>query len=227
VTQIDDSAAGTEMAIIGNTGLDVRARLKAVKAVLKRHQRPPPGDIKFHNSDLLENKLAQRPRRLKPLDARFRGRVKQAEDGSGCLLWTGTKDAHGYGRITIGHGRPGGGRRLAHRVAYYLAKGPIPKGMLVRHLCHTPACVNPAHLAVGTHADNARDKVEAGRVGPVGRGKLTSRDAVAIRGLRAWMGWTVEAIAAEFGITTAMTHNVLKGRSWVDAEDTELARELP
>ena len=33
----------------------------------------------------------------------------------------------------------------------------LPKGMIVRHLCHNPKCVNPLHLRVGTQSENGRD----------------------------------------------------------------------
>ena len=46
--------------------------------------------------------------------------------------------------------------RYAHRVAYELAYGPIDGAADVMHLCNTPACVNPDHLASGSHLDNMR-----------------------------------------------------------------------
>ena len=51
----------------------------------------------------------------------------------------------------------------AHRAAYRFANGAIAPGMVVRHTCDNPACCNPAHLVIGTHADNARDREERGR----------------------------------------------------------------
>lgn len=69
-----------------------------------------------------------------------------------CWNWSGST-AKGYGQIWVG------GKVLrAHRVAYEAANGPIPEGMLVRHKCDNPLCCNPAHMELGTHDDNMRDK---------------------------------------------------------------------
>lgn len=79
-------------------------------------------------------------------------------DKSGeCWVWTANR-ARGYGRVKV--------RRLsvsAHRLAWVLAFGPIPDGLLVLHRCDNPPCVNPDHLWLGTHGDNQRDKWAKGR----------------------------------------------------------------
>ena len=77
---------------------------------------------------------------------------------AGCVLWHGTTDRWGYGYMTVRGKKIG-----AHRIAYTLANGAIPKGLCVLHSCDTPACVNPAHLRLGTDADNHRDTLERGR----------------------------------------------------------------
>lgn len=45
-----------------------------------------------------------------------------------------------------------GGCALAHRVYYEQAKGPIPQGLQIDHLCRMPACVNAEHLEAVTAA---------------------------------------------------------------------------
>lgn len=76
----------------------------------------------------------------------------------GCIVWTRSVDRWGYGRITANGKQVG-----THRVAYEIAYGPIPDGLLVRHSCDNPPCCNPAHLLLGTVQDNADDRVARGR----------------------------------------------------------------
>jgi hypothetical protein len=85
------------------------------------------------------------------------------EPNTGCLLWLGKVGTDGYGLFKVG-----GKRRAAHRVSYEIHKGPIPPGLWVLHRCDTPACVNPEHLFLGTHADNMRDMVAKGRMAGTG-----------------------------------------------------------
>lgn len=66
-----------------------------------------------------------------------------------CQIWDGARSGRRYG----GLGR-GAERRLAHRVAYEQAHGPIPAGLEIDHLCRNPLCVNPDHLEAVTHREN-------------------------------------------------------------------------
>lgn len=77
---------------------------------------------------------------------------------SGCWEWSGAKSSSGHGCIWIDGVRSG-----AHRAAYLVWVGSIPSGLLVRHKCDNPPCINPGHLELGTVADNSRDMVERKR----------------------------------------------------------------
>ena len=58
---------------------------------------------------------------------------------------------------------------LAHRFAYETFTGMIPPGMCVLHKCDIPRCVNPAHLFLGSQANNNHDCITKGRFRSVRR----------------------------------------------------------
>lgn len=85
---------------------------------------------------------------------------------TGCWLWNksykgpGYKRGLGYGQINV-KGRNCG----AHRIAWQLFRGEIPRGMSVLHKCDVRICVNPDHLFLGTALENMRDMTAKGRHG--------------------------------------------------------------
>jgi len=149
--------------------------------------------------------------------------------GPGCWLWLGALNELGYGRATWK-----GKTQLAHRVAWMRAAGEeIPRGLLVLHACDTPACVRPDHLRLGTHAENAADKMARGRHvvrtgsdhwtryrpdalargGAVGTSKLSEADAQDILN-RAAAGERQRDIAALYGVSNRTVSAIVTGVSW-------------
>jgi hypothetical protein len=61
------------------------------------------------------------------------------------------------------HFRRDGIRCYAHRYIYELNYGEIPEGMIVRHKCDNPPCINIEHLEIGTPKENMMDMVERNR----------------------------------------------------------------
>lgn len=137
-----------------------------------------------------------------------------------CWLWIGCVNNQGYGQITTG-----GKTLLTHRVAYEHLVGPIPEGMNALHRCDTPRCWNPAHLFLGTHADNIADKIAKKRhifgerhqwYGRSNHGdahpstKITDADMADIR-LLAGFGLSHSAIAREYGVQQSCISRRLSG----------------
>lgn len=67
-----------------------------------------------------------------------------------CLEWGGSRCPHGYGQVYWSRNV----MLRAHRVAYVLARGPIPDELVVDHLCRNRACCNPDHLELVTNKEN-------------------------------------------------------------------------
>jgi hypothetical protein len=91
----------------------------------------------------------------------FWARVKKGELNE-CWNWRLVKNTW-KGKWNYGVFSNNGVRIRAHRFSWILYFGPIPEEICVLHECDNPTCVNPFHLFLGTHKDNADDMVSKGR----------------------------------------------------------------
>lgn len=132
-----------------------------------------------------------------------------ADAKSGCWLWVGGVTTSGYGTCSM-HGQ-----KVAHRVSWVIHNGVIPNGMNVLHRCDTPACVNPAHLFLGTHQDNMADLRQKGRAygakGEANYGAVITEDqALSILNDPR----SGPELARQYGISQESVSNIRNGKTW-------------
>lgn len=130
----------------------------------------------------------------------FWGAVKKT---AGCWIWTGPVHWDGYGVARVGPQM----RRQAHRVAWRLAKGPIPAGICVLHRCDNRRCVRP---------DNTADMVRKRRNARGSRhaSAKMSEAGVALARERHARGASVADLARENGVTGSVMRKALHGDTW-------------
>jgi DNA-binding CsgD family transcriptional regulator len=133
---------------------------------------------------------------------------------SECIITQYATNTNGYGEQWHE-----GAKRYAHRVAYVKHHGLSHKdivGLVVRHSCDNPSCVNPGHLSLGTHQDNMDDKVARGR-----QSRLTWQDHPMAKlsfdvaqHMRAEVGMTQRQLAAKYGVSQRTVNKILRGLTY-------------
>lgn len=132
-----------------------------------------------------------------------------------CWFWKLGLFSSGYGQL-----RDGSKKRRAHRVAYELTYGPLPPCICVLHHCDNRPCCNPAHLFLGTHGDNARDRKDKGRSGRLPgednpAAKLSSEQVAQIRDLAA-KGKAHKEVGIQFDIHYNHVGRIVRGERWTN-----------
>ena len=127
-----------------------------------------------------------------------------------CLEWPGYRGTRDYGHFTYQNKL-----RKAHIVSYELHVGPISSGMVIRHKCDNPPCVNPRHLQIGMQAENVRDAVERGRwqIGEThNRAKLTESQVLEIRELAKTTPLNI--LAEKYSMDSSQVCRIVNRKSW-------------
>ncbi len=137
-------------------------------------------------------------------------------DKSKCIIWRGTKDKDGYGRVCINHDT----EIRAHRLSYLLFKGKLDKKLMVCHTCDNPSCINPSHLFLGTALENHRDMDKKSRRVCVskekhGMHKLTIKRVSEIRNMALTHMYTHKDIAEFYGVSRELIGQIIRKKIWI------------
>ena len=171
------------------------------------------------------------PVRTRPISAtpslaeRFWAKVDRSGGADACWLWQGKSQNGGYGVIHLGGAKTVTG--YAHRVSWMIHCEGDPVGKAVCHRCDVPSCVNPAHLFLGTIADNVRDMIAKGRCRlparrrgvavvrgeRVGSAKLTEAKVREIRA-RAAKGEGSGRLGAEYVMDSSTVRQIVRRVIW-------------
>lgn len=159
----------------------------------------------------------------------FWAKYDKPASGDGCWIWKFCLSKDGYGKCLFM------GEQLAHRAAYRLAIGRIPKRKCVLHSCDNRRCGNPSHLFIGTRRMNNRDRDQKGRTAlgdrhgsrtrpdrvPRGhshsRAKLTDADIRRIRRLYASGRFTHRALGVIYDVSHSEIGHVVRKEIRKDA----------
>lgn len=108
--------------------------------------------------------------------------------------------------------------KYAHVIAWEIANGrTVPDGLVVRHTCDNPPCIEPRHLILGTQAENVADMFARNRCDRTGErnnsAKVTAEAVQAIRAKHA-VGQKVSSLSREYGISESQVKNIVTRKQW-------------
>lgn len=168
----------------------------------------------------LRRGLGLKLRRPSGQGGQINGRLRRSLEDFKIYFWTQVNvksDAECWESLASTRGQgyksarvPGQKSSSAHRVAWILTYGDIPKGKHVLHRCDNRACCNPNHLFLGTHAENMLDCAKKRRFNGT---KLNPSLVKAIR-KDSQSGQSVRAISVAYGFNKATIRSVIKKQSW-------------
>jgi hypothetical protein len=134
---------------------------------------------------------------------------------SDCHHWTAATNKFGYGKISVSKNV----WKFAHRISWEFSNGDVPEGMCVLHTCDNPRCVNPNHLYLGSHKDNAQDRERRQRGNQPkgsasGRSKLSADQVFEIRKLYCSGKYSYRKLGKMFGVDGKSIADIVNGRNW-------------
>lgn len=130
------------------------------------------------------------------------------EPMSGCWLWEGFINDHGYGELSVN-----GHAMRAHIFSYWVFKGRVPKGKCVLHDCDVRCCVNPNHLHLGTRPQNSKEALARNRFRRGENHGMPTLTEVQVRAIRADQR-VQRTIAADYGVNQMTVSNIKRRTTW-------------
>jgi len=142
----------------------------------------------------------------------FKKKLEYEVDYNGCFNITSHyKDKDGYGKLYRNK------KYLrAHRFVYEQMFGEIPEGLVVRHKCDNPSCINPEHLELGTIKENSKDKVERNRSAKgteINTSKLTEYQVKKIK-KELENGTLVKTLAKSYPVCESTLYKIKNNITW-------------
>ena len=136
------------------------------------------------------------------------------EPNTGCWLWLGRVDRHGYAELSVGQKRH---VNVSREVCAAARGAPPTPQHEAAHSCGNGhlGCVSEDHLSWKTHLDNESDKTTHGtlrRGTDVPTNKLTEDEVRTIRAIEPYMSHG--AIARYYGVDRKTITHIVNGKSW-------------